>query len=179
MSSTLLKKLLLHYNTTNEKELIYQNKMMQLLDNEPELCFSRDLLSGHFTASAFIVNSERDSTLLLKHTKLNRWLQPGGHCDGDSDIENVAIKEVFEETGLIIKKAENPKIFDVDIHTIPERKGVPEHLHYDVRFLFVVNESELIEISDESTDIRWVPLNKIDDYNLDESIIRMTQKIVK
>jgi 8-oxo-dGTP pyrophosphatase MutT (NUDIX family) len=174
----MLKLLLNKYLPTDKKEIDYKEKMLQLLDNEP-LCFSRELLSGHFTASAFIVNQQKTHSLLIKHAKLNSWLQPGGHCDGDPDVENVAIKEVVEETGLVVEKSPNPKIFDLDIHTIPERKGVPEHLHYDVRFLFIVNENEKIQISDESTDLKWIPFSEIESYNIDESVRRMVEKIIE
>lgn len=168
--------LLNKYFPIDENEKIYRLKMLQLLENEP-LCFSRELLSGHFTASAFIVNQQKTQTLLLKHAKLNCWLQPGGHCDGDPDVENVAIKEVLEETGLIVEKSPNPEIFDIDIHTIPERKSVPEHLHYDVRFLFLVDENDKIQISDESIDLKWIGFTEIESYNIDESVRRMVRKI--
>ena len=173
----MLNSLLNKYFPEDENEKIYKVKMLQLLDIGP-LCFSRGLLSGHFTGSAFIVNQKKTHTLLLKHAKLNCWLQPGGHCDGDPDVENVAIKEVFEETGLIVEKSTNPEIFDIDIHKIPERKAVPEHLHYDVRFLFLVDESAKIEISDESTDLKWIPFIEIENYNIDESVSRMVEKIL-
>lgn len=174
MPELLLKK----YSPTDLNEIIFKKRMIQLFENEP-LCFNRELLSGHFTASAFIVNRQKTKTLLIKHAKLNCWLQPGGHCDGDRDLENVAIKEVFEETGLIVQKNLNLEIFDLDIHTIPERKTEQEHRHYDVRFLFIVDENEKIQVSDESTDIMWVPFSEIEKYKIDESVWRMVRKIVK
>ena len=44
--------------------------------------FKRSLFNpGHFTASAFVFSPERDAVLLIKHTFLRLWLQPGGHIE--------------------------------------------------------------------------------------------------
>jgi 8-oxo-dGTP pyrophosphatase MutT (NUDIX family) len=83
---------------------------------------------------------DADKILLIHHRKLNKWLQPGGHCDGDTDTLAVAIKEVEEETGVVIKPNDQV-IIDLDIHRIPERKGIPAHDHYDVRYLLEADSS--------------------------------------
>ena len=54
---------------------------------------------AHFTASALVVSADEKQVVMLHHKKLNKWLQPGGHADGES-FANVALKEVEEETGL-------------------------------------------------------------------------------
>ncbi len=172
-----LKSLLYDYNPYDKTEKYNKEKMLQLLNYEP-ICFSRELLTGHFTASAFIINSQKTKTVLVKHAKLNRWVQPGGHCDGDSNLFNVALKEANEETGLLKLHLISNSIFDLDIHTIPMRKEVQSHLHYDVRFLLIADESEPFVISDESTDIKWVMISNIADFNVDESILRMARKIL-
>lgn len=176
MHSNLLKSLLENYKIAHNLETDFKNKMLQLLENEVD-CFSRSLLAGHFTGSAFIINFNKTKTLLVRHAKLNRWLQPGGHCDGDPDVAAVALKEAEEETGLKNFKFAKNEIFDLDIHTIPEHKGVPEHLHYDIRFLLIGDENERIQISNESTDIQWVELNKIEEYTKEESLLRMVRKL--
>ena len=112
----------------------------------------------------------------MHHAKINKWLQPGGHADGETNIAKVALKEAEEETGLLNLKI-FPEIFDIDIHTIAARKEVPEHLHYDIRFLIMADEAELFQISNESTDIQWIRLNEIEKYNNEESILRMVNKI--
>ena len=84
-------------------------------------------------------------------------------------------KEVEEETGLRINMAKN-NIFDLDIHVIPERKGIPSHEHFDVRFKFVVDKDQTIARNHESLDIQWVPLSEIKDYTEETSILRMVEK---
>src|SRR5437773_8684321 len=98
-------------------------------------CFERSLQIGHITGSAWIVDRDRTHALLTRHRKLNKWLQLGGHADGDPDILRVALREAREESNLDAIRPVSEAIFDVDIHLIPERAGEPEHLHYDVRFL--------------------------------------------
>lgn len=176
MSQLDTKYLLEKYNSNYAEELEFRQKMLQLLEFEP-LCYSRELFEGHFTASAFIVNTDCTKTLLVKHRKLNKWLQPGGHCDGEQNLLKVAIKEANEETGISNFES-NSEIFDVDIHIIPERKGVPEHLHFDVRFLLIAIEAEELKISDESIDLQWIPLDQIENFNPEPSIMRMVNKVI-
>jgi 8-oxo-dGTP pyrophosphatase MutT (NUDIX family) len=140
-------------------------------------CYQRDHLPGHITGSAWIIDTEKNLVLLTHHAKLHRWLQPGGHADGDENIIRVALKEVEEETGLKHVQAIGEEIFDLDIHTIPERKDFPEHLHYDVRILVKASSDEQITLSDESHDLAWIPLEKIAEVTgNNRSMLRMAKK---
>ena len=98
-----------------------------------EDCFERALKEGHVTGSAWVVNRDGTRVLLTHHKKLNKWLQLGGHADGDSDVLWVAMREVAEESGIEAVELVGDGIFDVDIHLIPARRDEPEHYHYDVR----------------------------------------------
>lgn len=144
-------------------------------------CFERSLLIWHITGSAWIVSPDRQQVLLIHHRKLNRWLQPGGHADGDADVVAVALREAQEETGLTsVRLVESSAtLFDVDIHTIPARAEVPEHLHYDIRFLFEADPEEAFGISEEIKNIQWLPLKSVITYTDSESIWRMAQKKMK
>jgi 8-oxo-dGTP pyrophosphatase MutT (NUDIX family) len=139
-------------------------------------CFKRSLLSGHVTGSAWVVDSSRENVLLTHHKKLNRWLQLGGHTDGESDVMNSALREVEEESGLSYLEVLNEDIFDIDIHPIPERGLEPEHFHYDVRFAFQVCGDETYTVSDESHDLSWVPIESLEEYSREGSMLRMARK---
>ena len=140
-------------------------------------CFDRSLAVGHITGSAFIVNKERTHILLTHHKKLNRWLQLGGHADGDSDILRVALREAEEESGLTDVHPVMEGIFDVDVHTIPAHKNDAEHYHYDIRYLCEADSRIPLIISDESHDLVWVPVQSILHYTEEQSILRMVYKI--
>ncbi len=123
--------------------------------------YSRNNFDGHFTASAFLVDKTKTKALFLKHKKLNRWLQPGGHIDEtDASILEAALREVSEETGL--QRADlrliDDLIFDLDAHEIPEnaKKNEPAHVHYDVRYLVeVVNHASIYVNAEEAEGLTW------------------------
>ena len=143
-------------------------------------CFMRELLVGHITGSAWVVNKAMTKTLLTHHNKLDKWLQLGGHCDGDSDVLRVALREAVEESGVYDIVPHSPDIFDLDIHKIPERRTEtvvePAHLHYDIRFLLIADESEPLAITAESKDLQWVELDNVQQLTNEESMRRMVAK---
>jgi 8-oxo-dGTP pyrophosphatase MutT (NUDIX family) len=170
-----LLQLLENHQPFTQEETQFKQQMIEFVNQNPD-CFERSLLIGHITGSAWIVDKSRQFTLLTHHRKLDKWFQTGGHCDGDSDVLNVAMKEAMEETGLTDIQVISSNIFDIDIHEIPERKGVPTHLHYDVRFLLEADMNEPLIISSESSDLAWVELSKVSQLNDSQSIMRMVLK---
>ncbi|PWQ97551.1 NUDIX hydrolase [Leucothrix arctica] len=156
-----------------EAEAIHQ--LIVFVNNNPD-CFERTLLIGHVTGSAWVVNQAGTHTLLTHHKKLNKWLQLGGHADGETDILKAALLEVEEESGLAEFEAVSPAIFDIDIHPIPARGDEPEHLHYDVRFAVRAIGSDDYIVSDESHDLSWVETSRISEYTQEESMLRMSKK---
>lgn len=148
---------------------------LELLD-DPENPFERARLTGHFTASAWLISADGQRLLLTHHRKLDRWLQLGGHADGDTDLQRVALKEAEEESGLTDLSVEEG-IFDLDRHWIPEHKNVPGHWHYDVRYVVRVRGLEAFVISDESNALEWRDIEDLfRDPSLDPSIHRMAEK---
>ncbi len=140
-----------------------------------ERCFERDLWEGHITGSAWLVSRDRQRVLLTHHKKLGRWLQLGGHSDGDPDPLRVAMTEAKEESGLDVEPL-FAKIFDLDVHEIPARRDDPAHLHYDVRFALQVVEREDFVVSEESLALAWVPIDRLYEYSKEMSMRRMAYK---
>ncbi len=130
------------------------------------------------TGSAWIVDCERTHALLTHHRKLDKWLQLGGHADGDPDILRVALREAREESSLEAIRPVSEEIFDVDIHAIPARGGEPAHFHYDVRFLLEADRAAALAVSEESRSLAWVPLDRVAELNGEESVLRMVRKTV-
>ena len=138
--------------------------------------FERARLAGHFTGSAWLVSADGERVLLTHHRKLGRWLQLGGHADGDANLAAVALKEAEEESGLADLVVE-PLIFDLDRHAIPARGSEPEHWHYDVRFVVRATGSEDFVLNEESLALAWKPVADIAaDPAADESLRRMARK---
>ncbi|MFQ5469202.1 MAG: NUDIX hydrolase [Gammaproteobacteria bacterium] len=123
-----------------------------------------------------MTNVNYTHALLIHHKKLDRWLQPGGHVENDTNILETALREAKEETGINDFQIPLENIFDIDIHTIPAIKKEREHYHYDVRFLLVADEYSPITISHESNDLKWFSLAEISAMNEGPSIQRMVDK---
>lgn len=140
-----------------------------------ERCFERDLWAGHVTGSAWLVNAAADAVLLTHHRKLGRWLQLGGHSDGNPDALAVARSEAEEESGLAVRVLDG-RAFDLDIHEIPARKNDPVHFHFDVRFVLQVAGGEAFRVSPESLDLAWVPIDRLAEYTDEMSMLRMAEK---
>ncbi len=172
----ILVKSLESYSTPFSEEQKFIPPFLELLKNQD--AFQRTHLPGHITGSAWIISKERTQTLLVHHAKLNKWVQPGGHADGDENILAVALKEAEEETGLK-NFTVNPLLFDIDIHTIPTRKDFPEHQHYDIRFLLNADVNEMIVVSNESHDVKWITLSELENYTLERSVLRMKEKLLR
>lgn len=144
-----LNKYIRRYRDSSTTDLISKISINLNKDN----IFERNNLQ-HITVSGWIVTKDLSRALLIHHKKLNMWLQPGGHCDGNSNILMVLEKEIKEETGLTNFQI-IPTIFDVNIHTIEKDGDVPRHEHFDIRFM-VITQDENIVLNDESTDYRWI-----------------------
>lgn len=141
-----------------------------------EDCLLRSCVPGHLTGSAWILSPDRTRTLLTHHHKLDKWLQLGGHADGDGDLLAVALREAREESGLAKVRAVSPEIFDLDRHWIPARKTDPGHYHYDLRFLIEADPADPLVISNESKDLAWVEVARVTALNPEESMARMVRK---
>lgn len=168
--------LLNKYVPVYPEEQAYKEEILRFLEHEPN-AFERTLEKGHITASAWLLSKDGTKALLMLHTKLNKWFQLGGHCDGDSDVYKVAIKEAQEESGIKNIVAVLPYIFDIDVHLIPANKhGQKEHYHYDIRFLLQVTSDEQVIPNSESKELRWVGMDLKQLPTQERSIVRMVQK---
>lgn len=142
-------------------------------------CLERSCVPGHITGSAWILSPDGERALLTHHRKLDKWLQLGGHVDGSSDVPSAALREAQEESGIEsfewVGGTDDLAPLDLDIHTIPARRGDPLHLHYDVRFLLRARSEEL-QISHESNDLGWFTPEEILGLSDEESLLRLPRK---
>lgn len=146
-------------------------------------CLVRTCRPGHITASAWIVSPDGGAALLTHHRKLGRWLQLGGHVDGEPQVELAALREAQEESGMreftFVPWAGAELVpLDLDVHPIPARGDEPRHDHWDVRFLLQAGPGQDLVVSAESRDLRWVPFGELENYTREESVLRLLRKTV-
>ena len=179
MSFQSLQNELRYYLNNNPDEKINVDKMLKFLQ-EGENCFSRSNLGCHFTGSAWIVDDTHQWILMTHHKKLNKWLQLGGHADENENLLEVAYNEAVEESGLDDFSLLSDKIFDLDIHLIPQYKDIPPHYHYDIRYIFTSKmDPDIVVVSEESKDVAWISKNDVLKKNDERSIERMLIKCEK
>lgn len=172
--------LLLRWVPTDEAQARERVKILGFLLEHPD-ALHRSCVDGHLTAAAFVIDSDHERALLTHHRKLDRWLQLGGHCDGDGNLAAAALREGTEESGIPDLRID-PRPFDLDVHTIParpakgDRAAEPEHLHLDVRFLVYAPPGAEPVVSDESHDLAWVGPSELGDYSTDESVERLFRR---
>ncbi len=148
------------------------DRFRALIDSRPDAC-RRTCRPGHLTGSALVVDDGGAHTLLLLHAKLGRWLQPGGHADGEANLAAVALREAVEETGI-----EGLRIWSeplhLDVHRV-DPPGEDPHLHYDVRFLVRAPAGARPRGNHESRGLRWVPLNGLSEFGCDPGLLRLAE----
>jgi len=145
-------------------------RMRSLLESRPQP-LDRSERPGHLTGSAFVVDAAAERTLMLFHTKLQIWVQPGGHADGDANLPAVALKEAEEETGIAGLRI-HPIAFDLDIHRVDPPKE-DAHDHYDVRFLVVAPANAVVAANHESQDQQWATEEELEALGVDSGLRRM------
>ncbi len=166
---------LMAYRADDAEQRTAQTLFTGFARSHPDCC-QRTHPPGHFTGSAWLVSKDGARVLLTHHRKLDRWLQLGGHADGDADLARVALREAEEESGLSGLHVVGG-IFDLDCHAIPARGSDPAHLHWDVRYVVRAGVDERYAVSAESLDLAWRPIAEIAaDTEADPSLRRMAVK---
>lgn len=157
-----------------------RSALLALVAQDPR-CFSRDAFDpGHVTGSAFIVDRGTGRVLLHHHRRLDRWLQMGGHDEGEHDPAKTALREGSEESGLDDLTLLSPDVLDVDVHEIPAARGEPAHLHFDVRYALHTERPERIRRDDaESVSLAWFTLaeaaEKMDEPGARRALARLAR----
>jgi 8-oxo-dGTP pyrophosphatase MutT (NUDIX family) len=174
-----LLELLERYSARHPEERSCVDRVCKLV-SEHDDCFERTCLPGHITASAWIASSDHERFLLTHHRKLGRWLQLGGHADGEVAVADVALREAREESGMrhfeCYSQGGEPLPIDLDVHLIPARGDEPSHEHHDLRFLLIAEGNQPLRISHESLDLRWFDVEDFSAIREEASLLRLARK---
>ena len=167
MKNDIIKKIIIDYLEIFPSENKRLEQLINYINNtEDNLTCDWNNKLGHLTAGSFIYSTSTKRFLMIWHNDLQMYLYPGGHCESkhESTLET-AISEVVEETGITDFSIKSLIDFnksvpiDIDIHSIPynSRVGMPEHLHFDFRYVFIVDQEYSVKIDKhEIGNFKWV-----------------------
>jgi len=151
---------------------IVRHEVLAHLDEHGVALADRTTMPGHLTGSALVIDPSSGLVLVLLHAKLRRWLQPGGHADGDHELAGVALREATEESGIEGLEVLVPAV-DVDIHRVDHGDALGEHLHLDLRFAVVAPAGANAPGNHESIDRRWVGRSELEGLADDPGVLRL------
>jgi len=149
-----------------------RDHVLDLLDQNGAALADRTTVPGHLTGSALVVDADGGRILVMLHAKLHRWLQPGGHADGDHELAGVALKEATEETGIEGLAVLVPAV-DIDIHPVDHGDALGEHLHLDLRFVVVAPPGAVESANQESLALAWVTPVELEEMADEEGLVRL------
>ncbi len=171
------------YKPQSEEEKKQKEIMLQHIVMFYDTISYRNSMLFHMTASAMILNENKDKLLMIYHKIYQSWSWVGGHADGETDLQKTALKETQEETGVSeLKPCGN--IISLDILTVEghykNKEYVCPHLHFNVTYCFIASEkSKLILNKEETEDVAWIPISELCKYCKEEKMIPIYQKIIK
>ena len=154
----------------NASSIIIDDRIDAILRSN--IPYSRSNKDGHFTASGLVVADSK--VLLIFHPYIGRWFQPGGHIDDGESAHDAAIREVYEETGLLCRMcSDRQDPLDVDIHLIPPNfeKGEGAHLHIDLLFELKVIRQEK---SNEGLLCKWFSFEDVENSRLKRVLSKLS-----
>lgn len=144
---------------------------------EHDAALERTCRPGHLTGSALVVDPASGRVMVLFHRKLQRWLQPGGHADGDAALAHVAWREATEETGIEGLAVVVPAVH-VDVHEVRPPHEDP-HLHLDVRFVVLAPPGAEARGNHESEELRWVRTEDLPSLGADDGLVALAARAVE
>lgn len=136
-----------------------RDKYVAFVEAHGDAAVRREGGPEHITGSCFVFSPDLDKVLLCFHRKGQFWVQFGGHIEDDATVADTAQREAREESGIATLILATDEILDLDRHDL--HGGFKCAAHWDVGFVALADPAANIEVSDESEDVQWFPVNEV------------------
>ncbi|WP_327089616.1 NUDIX domain-containing protein [Nonomuraea sp. NBC_01738] len=165
-------RLLTDFTAPTPEEEVLRKEFLEHLATHSDAML-RECASGHLTGTTAVLSYDGSRVLVTLHPKARRWLPMGGHCEtSDLSVAEVALREAVEESGIPDLRL-LPGPLALDRHEVWCHP--PRSWHLDVEYAAVAPEGAEAVISDESLDLRWVPVEEIPEPT-DEATRRLARR---
>ena len=104
------------------------------------------------TGACAVVLNEQGRVLLTRRSDNGRWCLPGGHVDYGETVEQCAVRETYEETGLVVEVERLTGVYSRPLE-VADGVATPRHIVI-VTFLCTVVGGQLT-LSEETTAIDY------------------------
>ncbi|OLT40667.1 NUDIX hydrolase [Saccharomonospora sp. CUA-673] len=130
------------------------------------------------SAGGLVVDPARTHAALIG--RLNRhgrllWSLPKGHIEDGETVEDTAVREVREETGIVAEVVR--PLGSIDYWFVAERRRIHKTVHH---FLLEAVGGELSDEDVEVTEVAWVPLGELDSrlaYTDERKLVRKAREL--
>lgn len=181
-------KLIREYQTKSPDEDVQSlEHLIYFIENDPQ-CFERIEKENavHLASNVLLFTPGYKELLCLWHKKIQAWTFPGGHCDGNPDIFQVAYKELEEETGIKDVTAVNEVPFHIQRFDYDKKVfGYTKSIYGFFFAVFCPQDQEPRNVEpDKCGEMRWFnieefeELTKDDKYHINAAILKKWQRIL-
>jgi mutator protein MutT len=125
------------------------------------------------SAGGLVVDADRRHAVLIgrldRHGRL-LWSLPKGHIEDGETVEQTAVREVKEETGITARVLTS--LGTIDYWFVAERRRVHKTVHH---FLLEAIGGELSDEDVEVTEVAWVPVTDLESrlaYTDERALVR-------
>jgi len=129
--------------------------------------FTYDYPRPSVSADIVVYSNESKSILLIKRMKdpfAECWALPGGFMDMDESADMAAIRELKEETGLVVDEVKQ-----IGAYSAVDRD--PRGRVVTVAFWAEASENAHVAAADDASDAKWFPLNALPELAFDHATI--------
>ncbi len=115
--------------------------------------------AGQLCVGCWVLDQSLEAMVLLPHRVLG-WANPGGHVDAGEHPADAAVRELFEETGLVLRpaRAEPAMVFR---RVFPVGPQGPAHQHWLLAYAFVADHDAPLVAEHVDVVPQWFALDDV------------------